>query len=135
MGGENESRHGSRKASHHTWDISSPPPGVLAPPSLSRRQGPGFAGEDPHGASSTQASHHGTLVCICGSGPHEGNIRRPAEYEGDGRVRRVGTNAGVWERVYIAMYECVWAHESTGVCMVKRVCLYMCGCVRACACV
>ena len=91
------------------WDISSPPPGG---PGASQpiAQGPGFAGEDPHGASSTQASHHGTLVCICGSGPHEGNIRRPAEYEGDGQVMRVGTIAGVREWVYIAMYECVWAH-------------------------
>ena len=46
----------------------------------------------------------------------------------------IGTIAGVREWVYIAMYGCVWAHESTGVvCMVKRVCLYMCGCVRVCA--
>ena len=122
-------------ASHHTWDISSPPPGALGA-SQPIAQGPGFAGEYHHGASSTQASHHGTLVCVCASGPHEGNNRRPAEYEGDGRVRRVGTIAGVRERVYITMYGYVWAHESMGVvCMVKRVCLYMCGCVQACACV
>ena len=71
-------------------------------------------------------------VCICGSEPQEGNNRRPAEYEGDGQVRRVGAIAGVRDWVYIAMYGCVWAHESTGVCMVKRVCLYVWLCASMC---
>ena len=30
------------------------------------------------------------------------------------------------------MYECVWAHESTGVCMVECVCLYVWLCASVC---
>ena len=123
MGGENESRPALVRCRTTRGTYPARLPGPLAPPSLVRK-GRDSLGKSITGCRALKPPTMERRVCICGSDPQEGNNRRPAEYEGDGQVNRVGAVAGVREGAYMAMCGCVWAHGGMAVVrMVTRVCL------------
>ena len=112
MGGENESRpaRGGLATTRGTY------PARLSVPwrfSAYCAGGRDSLGKSITGCRALKPPTMERRVCICGSGPQEGNNRRPAEYEGDGQVNRVGAVAGVREG---GVYGHVWVRVGSWGC-------------------